>query len=103
MITGVSYRQMRSKDEPRGWFGNNAGFSTKLGGTIALAFANRRNRPIIRINDFALRQRFALGEAPRLVLDQLVGLEGAASWVVKRACWRVEDTLRPATRTGQTA
>ncbi len=67
IITRVPYRKMGGKDETRGGLGNNAGFAAKLGRTIALAFANRRNSAIVGIDDFTRGQRFALGEAPRRV------------------------------------
>ena len=62
LITGVPHRQMRSKDASGGRFSNNPGLATKLRGTITLAFANRRHRPIRWIDHLALRQGFAMGE-----------------------------------------
>lgn len=76
IITGVPYRKMGGKDETRGGLGNNAGFAAKLGRTIALAFANRRNGAIVGIDNFTRGQRLAMGEAPRLVLNQLMRLDG---------------------------
>ena len=104
IITRVPYRKMGGEDETRGGLGNNAGFAAKLGRAIALAFANRRNSAIVGIDDFTRGQRFALGEAPRLVLNQLMRLDGGSEFggqVRVLACGRT--ARRSAKGAGQTA
>ena len=54
------------KDKAGSGLGQNPGFTTKLGWTIAFAFDDGSNGGIISIDDFALTQLFALSKALRL-------------------------------------
>src|SRR6266850_8318017 len=76
-ITGVTHGQMQGKDEAGGWFGNNPGLAAKLGGAVALAFANGGNRGIVGIDNFTLGQGFAVGEPTGLGGDLVMGCEGS--------------------------
>src|SRR6266508_2486149 len=75
-ITGISHRQMKSENEARGRLGDNAWFAAKLCRAVALAFANGGKGKIVRIDDFALGQGFAMGEAAGLCSDLVVGRNG---------------------------
>ena len=75
-ITGIPHRQLHGEDEARGGLGDNARFAAKLGGAVALAFANGGNGGIVGIDDFTLGQGLALGEAPGLGGDLLMGDKG---------------------------
>ena len=50
------------KDKTGSGLGQEASFATKLGWTIAFAFHDGGNGGVIRMNDFALGQLFALGQ-----------------------------------------
>ena len=64
------------EEKARSGFRENARFATKLGRTIAFAFDDRSNGGIIGIDDFALAQLFALGQALRLFDDLTMGVAG---------------------------
>ena len=76
-ITGIPHRQMQGKDKARRRLGDNPRLSAKLGGAVAFAFANGRNRGIVGVDDFAVGHRFALRQPSGLVFDPLVGLESS--------------------------
>src|SRR5215475_1208085 len=94
-ISGIPYRQLKGEDEARGRLGDNAGFAAKLGGAITLAFADRGNREIVRIDDFTVGQRLALSEAAGLGGDLLVGRESRLELGVQ-ACPLVCGQMRGA-------
>ena len=75
-ITGIPHRQPRRKHEAGGGLGDNPRLAAKLGGAVALAFADRGNGGIIGIDDFTVRQGLAVGEAAGLGGDLLMGGEG---------------------------
>ena len=60
-VRGIPHRQRKGEDEARGGLGDNAGFAAKLGGAVALAFANGGNRGIVGIDDFTLASRACPG------------------------------------------
>lgn len=74
-VTGVSHGQMQAKDEARRWLGNHAGFAAKLGGAVALPFANGRNGRIVHVDNFAVGQRLALREPAGLVCNSVMRLD----------------------------
>src|SRR5712691_245614 len=74
LIAGIADGEMEGEREARGHIGENAGFFAKLGGTVALTFQNWRNGEVIRVDEFALRQRLASREASGLFFDVLMGL-----------------------------
>ena len=76
-ITGVAHGQMQSKDEAGGWLSNNPGLAAKLGGAVALAFANGGNGGIVGINNFTLGQDLAIGKPAGLGKDLVMGCESA--------------------------
>ena len=75
-IVGIPYRQLKGKDKARGGLGDNAGFAAKLSGAVALAFANRGNREVVRIDEFTLPQGFAVSQPAGLGGDLVMGFEG---------------------------
>jgi hypothetical protein len=74
-VTGIPHGQMQGKDEASRWLGDNPRLAAELGGAIAFAFANGRNRGIVGIDDFAVAQRLALRQPTGLGFDPLMGLE----------------------------
>ena len=78
-ITGIAHRQPRGEHEARGGLGENPGLAAKLGGAVALAFADRGNGGIVGIDDFTAGQGLAVGEAARLGDNLLMGDRGRAS------------------------
>lgn len=77
-ITGIAHGGVESKDKAGGGLREDTGLAPKLGGAIALAFDARGNGGIVSIDDFALKQAFALGQLPRLFGDLVMGLQGLA-------------------------
>src|SRR5882672_2113233 len=74
-VTRIPDRQHKGKDEARGGLGDDARFAAKLGGAVALAFANRGDGGIVGIDNFALAQGLALGEVPGLGGDLGMGVQ----------------------------
>ena len=62
------------KDKAGRGFREQPRFAAKLGWAIAFAFENGRNGPIVSIDDFAVVQLLALGQAARLCTDSVMGL-----------------------------
>ena len=58
-----------SKDKTGSGLGEQTDFAPELGWTIAFAFEDRGNGGVIRIDDFALTELFALGQTLRLFGD----------------------------------
>lgn len=75
-ITWIALGDAIGEHETRSRLGQNPGFATKLGRTIAFAFDNGGNGGIIGIDDFALVQLFALGQALRLFDDLTMRITG---------------------------
>jgi hypothetical protein len=75
-ITGIAHRQLRSEDEARSGLGDNPRLATKLGGAVALAFADRGDGGIVGIDDFTASQGLAVREAPGLGSNLLMGDKG---------------------------
>ena len=61
-------------DQARGRLRHNARFAAKLRRAIALPFDDGGNGGIVGIDDFTVAELLALGEAPRLRADVLLGL-----------------------------
>jgi len=57
------------KDKAGSGLGEQTDFAPELGWTIAFAFDDRGNGGVIRMDDFALTELFALGQALRLFGD----------------------------------
>ena len=74
-ITGIAHGQMPGKDKARRRLGDNPGLAAELGGAMAFAFANGRNRGIVRVDNFAVAQRLALRQSAGLGCDPLMRLE----------------------------
>lgn len=68
-ITRIALGHPSREDKARSRLGQNPGFATKLGWTIAFAFDHGGNGGIIGIDDFELVQLFTLGQALRLFDD----------------------------------
>jgi hypothetical protein len=68
-ITRIALGYPIRKDKAGSGLGEQTGFATKLGRTIAFAFDDGGNGGVIRIDDFTLGELFALGEALRLLGD----------------------------------
>ena len=64
-IRGIPHRQRKGEDEAQR-AGDQAGFSPKLGGAVALAFANGGNGGIVGIDDFTLPEGLAVGQSAGL-------------------------------------
>jgi hypothetical protein len=73
-ITRIALRDAVGKDKTRGGFGDDTGLASELGRTIAFALDNGRDGGIIGLDDFVLAERFALGQALRLLGDVPMGL-----------------------------
>src|SRR5215510_3040435 len=74
-VTGIPHGQRQGKDEAGRWLGDNPGLAAELGGAMAFAFANGRNRGIVGVYDFAVAQRLALRQPTGWGGDPLMGLE----------------------------
>ena len=74
-IARIAHGQMQGKDKARRGLGDHPGFAAKLGGAMAFALADGRNRGIIRVDDLAVGQRLTLRQASRLVCDPVMRLE----------------------------
>src|SRR5215472_6225677 len=74
-VTGIPHGQRQGKDEAGRWLGDNPGLAAELGGAMAFAFANGRNRGIVGVDDFAVAQRLALRQPTGWGGDPLMGLE----------------------------
>ncbi len=68
-ITRITLGDPIGKDKTRGGFGDNPGFAPELRRAVALPLDNRCDGRIIGIDDFILRERFALGQPLRLFGD----------------------------------
>lgn len=65
---------MKAEEKAGGHLGNDPRFFAKLSGAVALAFANRRNGPIVGIDNFTVGQRLALNQAAGLLFNELMGV-----------------------------
>ena len=77
-IVRIARWHQGGKDKAGGRFRHNAGLTPKLGRAIALAFEDRGNGQIVGIDEFAMREFLALGEALGLFADLLFGAQGRA-------------------------
>src|SRR6516164_6164818 len=68
-ITRVALGHPMRKDKAGSGLGEQTDFAPELGWTMAFAFDYRGNGGVIRMDDFALTERFALGQALRLFGD----------------------------------
>ena len=75
-IIRVAHWQLKGKDEAGGHLGDNARFAAKLRRTVTLAFSDGGNSAIIGIDDFAMRQRLAIGQTSRLFGNPLMRCQG---------------------------
>src|SRR5918992_1190810 len=106
-ITRIPHGQMQGKDEASRRFGNNARLAAELRGAIAFALANRRNRGIVRVDNFAVGQHLALRQPAGLVFDPLMGREGGgklgvqARPLVLRQLWHTVQALLHGPSQGQ--
>ena len=71
--TGIPNGQVKGEEETRGGLGDNAGLPPALSGAVALACANGGDGGSVGIDNFALAQGLALGEAPGLGGDLTMG------------------------------
>ena len=74
-ITRIPHGEMQGKDEARRRLGHHPGLAAKLGGTVAVALTNGGKGGIIGVNDLAVGQGLALGQASRLVCDPVMCLK----------------------------
>ena len=75
-ITRIARGHPIGKDKAGRGLRQDTGLATKLGRAIALAFEDGGNGGIIGIDDFAVGQFFALGQALRLLGDVPMGGAG---------------------------
>ncbi len=75
-ITRIARGHPMGKDKTGRGFGEETRFPPKLGWTIAFPFQDRCNRGVIRIDDFAVLQPFALGQTLGLFRDLPMGNAG---------------------------
>ncbi len=75
-ITRIALGYPIGKDKTGRGFGENTRFPPKLGWTIAFSFQDRCNRGVIRIDNFAVLQPFALGQTLGLFHDLPMGSAG---------------------------
>jgi hypothetical protein len=98
-ITRIPHGQMQGKDKARRRFGNHARLAAERRGAMAFALANRRNRGIVRVDNFAVGQHLALRQPAGLVCDPLLGREGGgklgvqARPLVFRQLWHTVQAL----------
>ena len=105
--TRIPHGQRPGQDKASRRFGNNARLAAKLGGAITLPFADGRNRGIVRVDNFAVRQHFALRQPAGLVFDPLMGRESGgklgvqARPLVLRQLWHTVQALLQGPSQGQ--
>jgi len=75
-LTRIPHGQMQGNDTARRRLGDHPGRAAELGGAMAFALANRRNRGIIRVDDLAVGQRLAWREPAGLEFDPVMSFEG---------------------------
>jgi len=75
-ITRIALGYPIGKDKTGRGFGENPRFPPKLGWTIAFSFQDRCNGGVIRIDNFAVLQPFALGQTLGLLHDLPMGSAG---------------------------
>ena len=74
-IARIPLRERCGKDKASRGLRDDPGLAPKLGRTVAFALQERRNGPVVGIDDLALTQWLALRELLRLSADSVMGLE----------------------------
>jgi hypothetical protein len=87
-VAGIPHGQGQGKHDAGRWVDEHPGCAAKLGGAVTLPLAHGGDGRIIGIDDFAMAQGLALGQASRWVGDPVMRIQSGRELDIQTCLWR---------------